>query len=124
MNVQTVYAVTTATVVALTRVLALKMVPKGTRVNAIAPGWIMVDNLPRVLKNFDEAASASTIPASFNGKPWDLGRLAIFLASDDARCIIGQTLTFDGGQSTIMPLTGYFREPRTKQLGRNCVPYT
>lgn len=122
MTEHTVYAGTKAAIVAFTRVLALEMAPKGIRVNAIAPGWILVENHLKVLKDFDEAASASTIPAGFIGKPRDLGRLAVFLASDDARYIIGQTLSFDGGQGAIMPLTGDFREPRKEQWGRGYVP--
>ncbi len=122
MTEHTVYAGTKAAIVAFTRVLALEMAPKGSRVNAIAPGWILVENHLKVLKDFDESASASAIPAGFIGKPRDLGRLAIFLASDDARYIIGQTLCFDGGQGAIMPLTGDFREPRKEQWGRGYVP--
>lgn len=122
MTEHTVYAGTKAAIVAFTRVLALEMAPKGIRVNAIAPGWILVENHLKVLKDFDESASASAIPAGFIGKPRDLGRLAIFLASDDARYIIGQTLSFDGGQGAIMPLTGDFREPRKEQWGRGYVP--
>lgn len=122
MTEHTVYAGTKAAIVAFTRVLALEMAPKGIRVNAIAPGWILVENHLKVLKDFDEAAAASAIPAGFIGKPRDLGRLAIFLASDDARYIIGQTFSFDGGQGAIMPLTGDFREPRKEQWGRGYVP--
>ena len=122
MTEHTVYAGTKAAIVAFTRVLALEMAPKGIRVNAIAPGWILVENHLKVLTDFDEAAAASAIPAGFIGKPRDLGRLAIFLASDDARYIIGQTFSFDGGQGAIMPLTGDFREPRKEQWGRGYVP--
>lgn len=118
MTEHTVYAGTKAAIVAFTRVLALEVAQKGVRVNAIAPGWILVENHLKVLENFDEAASAGTIPAGFIGKPRDIGRLAIFLASDDARYMIGQTLNFDGGQGAIMPLTGDFREQRKEQWGQ------
>jgi NAD(P)-dependent dehydrogenase (short-subunit alcohol dehydrogenase family) len=122
MTEHTVYAGTKAAIVAFTRVLALEMAPKGIRVNAIAPGAILVENHLKVLKNYDEAATARTIPAGFVGKPRDVGRLAIFLASDEAAYIVGQTLNFDGGQGAIMPLTGDFREPRKEQWGRGYVP--
>jgi NAD(P)-dependent dehydrogenase (short-subunit alcohol dehydrogenase family) len=122
MTEHTVYAGTKGAIVAFTRVLALELAPKGIRVNAIAPGWILVENHLKAMVDFDEAASAATIPAGFIGKPSDLGRLAVFLASDDARYFVGQTLTFDGGQSAIMPLTGDFREPRKEQWGRGYVP--
>jgi NAD(P)-dependent dehydrogenase (short-subunit alcohol dehydrogenase family) len=122
MTEHTVYAGTKGAIVAFTRVLALELAPKGIRVNAIAPGWILVENHLKALVDFDEAASARTIPAGFIGKPSDVGRLAVFLASDDARYLVGQTLVFDGGQSAIMPLTGDFREPRKEQWGRGYVP--
>jgi 3-oxoacyl-[acyl-carrier protein] reductase len=122
MTEHTVYAGTKAAIVAFTRVLALELAPKGIRVNAIAPGWILVENHLKVLPALDEEASGKTIPAGFIGKPQDVGRLAIFLASDEARYIIGQTLNFDGGQGAIMPLTGDFREPRKEQWGRDYLP--
>jgi NAD(P)-dependent dehydrogenase (short-subunit alcohol dehydrogenase family) len=122
MTEHTVYAGTKAAIVAFTRVLALEMIPKGVRVNAIAPGWVLVDNQRRALVDLDEAAGARSIPAGFFGEPRDIGRLALFLASDDARFLVGQTVVFDGGQSSIMPLTGDFREPRKEQLGRGYVP--
>ena len=122
MTEHTVYAGTKGAIVAFTRVLALELALKGVRVNAIAPGWILVENHLKALANFDEATSAATIPAGFIGKPSDLGRLAVFLASDDARYIVGQTLVFDGGQMAIMPNTGDFREPRQDHWGRGYVP--
>jgi 3-oxoacyl-[acyl-carrier protein] reductase len=122
MTEHTVYAGTKAAIVAFTRVLALELAPKGVRVNAIAPGWILVENHHRVLGDFDVEAKAATIPVGFIGQPHDVGRLALFLASDDARYLIGQTLLFDGGQGAIMPLTGDFNAPRTEQWGKGYVP--
>ena len=49
MTEHTVYAGTKAAIVAFTRVLALELAPKGVRVNAIAPGWILVENHFKVL---------------------------------------------------------------------------
>jgi len=122
MTEHTVYAGTKGAIAAYTRVLALELSLKGVRVNAIAPGWILVENHLKALVRFNEAESAATIPAGFIARPSDVGRLAIFLASDDARYIVGQTLTFDGGQMAIMPNTGDFREPRQDHWGRGYVP--
>jgi len=122
MTEHTVYAGTKGAIVAFTRVLALELSQKGVRVNAIAPGWILVENHLKAMAHFDEAASAAAIPAGFIARPADLGRLAVFLASDDARYFVGQTLQFDGGQSAIMPNTGDFREPRQDHWGRGYVP--
>jgi NAD(P)-dependent dehydrogenase (short-subunit alcohol dehydrogenase family) len=122
MTEHTVYAGTKAAIVAFTRVLALELAPKGIRVNGIAPGWILVENHLKVLKELDTEAEGRTIPAGFIGEPWDVGQLAVFLASDEARYIIGQTITIDGGQTAIMPLTGDFRERRQEQWGQGYVP--
>jgi NAD(P)-dependent dehydrogenase (short-subunit alcohol dehydrogenase family) len=122
MTEHTVYAATKAAIVGFTRVLALEMAPKGVRVNAIAPGWILVENHLKVLGDFDQEEAAGTIPAGVIGAPSDIGRLAIFLASEEGRYIIGQTLVIDGGQLAIMPLTGDFHEPRQEQWGQGYVP--
>jgi len=122
MTEHTVYAATKGAIVAYTRVLALELAQKGIRVNAIAPGWILTENHLKVLQNFDEAVSALTIPVGFIGRPRDVGRLALFLASDDARYLAGQTIVLDGGQTGIMPQSGDFRAPRVEQWGKGYVP--
>ncbi len=125
MTEHTVYAGTKAAIVAFTRVLALEMAPLGIRVNAIAPGWILVENHFKVMEQagvkFDREKAQLILPAGFIGDPWDIGRLAIFLASEDARYIVGQTIISDGGQQAIMPQTGDFRQRRTEQWGQGYV---
>jgi NAD(P)-dependent dehydrogenase (short-subunit alcohol dehydrogenase family) len=122
MTEHSVYAGTKGAVVAFTRELALELIQKGVRVNAIAPGWIFVESHQAMLGDaFDMKAAGRNIPAGFIGTPADIGRLAIFLASDESRYIVGQTIVCDGGQSAIMPLTGDFREPRKERWGRGYV---
>lgn len=122
MTEHTVYAATKGAIVAYTRVLSIELAPKGIRVNAIAPGWILTENHLKVLTDFDEAVAAEAIPAGFVGRPRDVGRLALFLASAEARYIIGETLVLDGGQTAIMPNTGDFRARRAEQWGKGYVP--
>jgi NAD(P)-dependent dehydrogenase (short-subunit alcohol dehydrogenase family) len=122
MTEHTIYAGTKGAIVAFTRVLALELSQKGIQVNAIAPGWILVENHLKVLGDFDQEAASASIPAGVIGAPHDIGRLAIFLASPEGSYIRGQTLVIDGGQSAIMPLTGDFREPRDEQWGQGYVP--
>ena len=122
MTEHTIYAGTKAAIASFTRVLALELAPKGIRVNAIAPGWILTENQMKIMPDIDENEAGKTIPAGFIGKPVDVARLSIFLASEDARYIVGQTLIIDGGQTSIMPLTGDFLEPRTEQWGQGYVP--
>ena len=90
--------------------------------NAIAPGWIRVENQEKALgSDFDWQEAEKTLPAGFIGTPSDIGQLALFLASDDSRFILGQTLVIDGGQLSIMPNTGDFRRPTEVQFGREYV---
>ena len=122
MTEHTIYAGTKAAIVGFTRVLALELATRGVRVNAIAPGWILVENHLKVLGEFDQQSAGSTIPAGVIGAPHDIGKLALFLASDESRYIVGQTLVIDGGMLAIMPLSGDFREPRQEQWGQGYVP--
>ena len=122
MSEHTVYAGTKAAIVAFTRVVALELAPKGVRVNAIAPGWILVENHLKVLgEDFDQEEAGRQLPAGFLGAPRDIARTAIFLASDEARFIVGQTFVVDGGHTAIMPLMGDFRERREEQWGQGYV---
>jgi len=106
-----VYAGTKGAVVAFTRELGLELIPKKVRVNAIAPGWILVEKHVKAMPpSFDMEAAARLIPAGFIGTPADVGRLAIFLASEDSRYIVGQTIVLDGGQSSIQPLADRITE--------------
>ena len=122
MTEHTIYAGTKAAIVGFTRVLALELATRGVRVNAIAPGWILVENHLKVLGEFDQQSAGTTIPAGVIGAPHDIGKLALFLASEESRYIVGQTLVIDGGMLAIMPLSGDFREPRQEQWGQGYVP--
>jgi NAD(P)-dependent dehydrogenase (short-subunit alcohol dehydrogenase family) len=113
-----VYAATKAAIVSYTRVAALELIQKGVRMNAIAPGWIFVENHSVTLgESFDFEAAGRGIPAGFIGTPNDVAKLALFLASDASRYIVGQTIICDGGQTSVMPLTGDFRGRRSEKWG-------
>lgn len=119
----TVYAGTKGAIVAFTRTLALELASKGVRVNAIAPGAVLVENHWKVFgESFDPKAAGKMNPAGFIGDPRDIGRLCIFLASDESRYIMGQTILCDGGLSTIMPSREDFRAPLREQFGKGYVP--
>ena len=119
----TVYAGTKAAIVACTRSLSIELSPKGIRVNAIAPGWILVENQLEIMgDDFDEKVAGLGLPAGFIGKPHDIGRLAVFLASDEARYIIGQTYICDGGATALMAGSGDFRHPLEETYGKGYVP--
>ena len=84
----------------LTRGLATELGPAGIRVNAIAPGYFMTE-MNRALidnKTFDEWVRGRT-PMRRWGNPDELAGIAVFLASDAASYITGQTIFVDGGMS-------------------------
>jgi NAD(P)-dependent dehydrogenase (short-subunit alcohol dehydrogenase family) len=117
-----VYAATKGAIVAYTREVALELIPKGIRVNAIAPGWVRVENQEKVFGgDFDWDRESKSVPVGFAAVPSDIAQLVMFLSSDDSRFILGQTIVADGGQLAIMPLTGDFREPRAEQFGTQYV---
>jgi len=119
-----VYAGTKGAIVAFTRTLSLELIQKGVRVNAIAPGWIVVENHYKAMGDIDLQEGAYNIPAGFVGEPRDVGGLALFLASDASRYIVGQTFLIDGGQLSLMPNTGDFRKGSLEmgQFGKGYVP--
>jgi NAD(P)-dependent dehydrogenase (short-subunit alcohol dehydrogenase family) len=119
-----VYAGTKGAIVAYTRELSLELIQRRVRVNAIAPGWVFVENHRKVLgESFDVEAAGRSLPVGFIGESIDIGRLAVFLASDESRYIIGQTVICDGGQTAVLPLTGDFRERKKVRWGRDYVDH-
>jgi NAD(P)-dependent dehydrogenase (short-subunit alcohol dehydrogenase family) len=118
----TVYAGTKGAIVAFTRCLAIELAPKGVRVNAIAPGAVEVPAHHEIFPDYDAKAMGRVIPAGFVGQPADIGKVAVFLASDDARYMVGQTLIVDGGTTSWMPFGDGFRQPVTGQFGKHYVP--
>jgi len=117
-----VYAGTKGAIVAQTRELAIELGRKGVRVNGIAPGWVLVENHFKVMPDLNPQALGRSLPVGFLGAPLDIARVAVFLASEDARFILGQTLVVDGGTISWMPFNEDFRQPSSSHFGRGYVP--
>lgn len=97
---QVPYVVSKGGINQLTKVMALALAPHGIRVNAIGPGTIATE-LARsaVLGNREaERRILARTPLGRLGEPDEIARVAVFLASDDASYITGQTLYPDGGR--------------------------
>jgi 3-oxoacyl-[acyl-carrier protein] reductase len=91
------YVASKGGLVSLTRAMALELAPHKIRVNAIAPG--LTDTAqPRYGSSEAElAAAARAIPLGRMAEPAEIARAAVFLASDDAQFVTGQTLHVNGG---------------------------
>jgi 3-oxoacyl-[acyl-carrier protein] reductase len=91
------YAATKAGMLGFMRTAALEFAPFGITINAILPGNIRTEALANLGPEYLQRMTRS-IPLGFLGEPEDVGHVAAFLASDEARFITGQTLVLDGGQ--------------------------
>ncbi|MGN4126235.1 3-oxoacyl-[acyl-carrier-protein] reductase [Lysinibacillus sphaericus] len=90
------YVAAKAGVIGLTKTTAKELASRNILVNAIAPGFIeteMTDQLPEELKQ----GMLTQIPLAKLGRPEDIAKAVVFLASDDANYMTGQTLHIDGG---------------------------
>ncbi|PYF07072.1 3-oxoacyl-[acyl-carrier-protein] reductase [Ureibacillus chungkukjangi] len=90
------YVAAKAGVIGLTKTTARELASRNILVNAIAPGFItteMTDTLPEDVKS----SMLNQIPLAKLGNPEDVAKAVVFLASDDASYMTGQTLHIDGG---------------------------
>jgi len=83
--------------VGLTKLMALEWAGRGIRVNGIAPGFTQTDMTSSAWASDGGKAIATRIPAGRIGQPRDIGGATVFLASDAADFIHGQTILVDGG---------------------------
>lgn len=93
---QTNYAASKGGIIALTKSIAAEVASRGITANCIAPGFIktpMTDVLSDELKK----TYLSQIPAGRFGEPADVANACVFLASDEASYINGQTIHVNGG---------------------------
>jgi 3-oxoacyl-[acyl-carrier protein] reductase len=91
------YGATKAAVVAMTRGLGRELGPRGIRVNAIAPAVLDTGMVHGILTPERREKIVARIPLGRLASADDIGRLAVFLASDAASFITGETVAVDGG---------------------------
>jgi 3-oxoacyl-[acyl-carrier protein] reductase len=84
------------------RTAAIELAPSRVTVNAILPGNIVTEGLAELGEDYAEKM-ASSIPLRRLGSVDDIGYAALFLATDEAGYITGQTIVIDGGQ--VLPET-------------------
>lgn len=91
------YASAKMGVVGFTRSLARELAPHGVTVNAVCPGAIATAAHEHLKPEILQRIIAGT-PAGYVGTPQDVAAVVLFLASEGARYITGQTLMVDGGR--------------------------
>jgi NAD(P)-dependent dehydrogenase (short-subunit alcohol dehydrogenase family) len=94
-----VYVASKHAVEGLTKSAALEGAAAGVRVNAVAPGPIATDMLERLTGGSEEAKAGflSTIPAQRPATPREIAQTILFVASDKAPYLTGQSISVDGG---------------------------
>ena len=101
------YAATKGAIDAATRSLAMELGPHGIRVNSVAPGvvdtdlWARNKAIPGVIEGID----AQTALRRWS-QPDDIADVIVFLASDAARFVTGETISADGGMARTLDLYG------------------
>jgi NAD(P)-dependent dehydrogenase (short-subunit alcohol dehydrogenase family) len=100
---EAVYNASKAALVALTRAFAHELGHLGVRVNSVAPGETITAEAEAEMESNPDAARIvreylRRIPLRRAGTPSDQAAVVLFLASDEARFITGQTIVVDGGE--------------------------
>lgn len=94
------YAASKAGMIGMTKSLAAEVASRNVTVNCIAPGFIATA-MTEALNDQQKEAILSKIPAGEMGAPEDVAAAAVYLASEEARYVTGQTLHVNGGMAMI-----------------------
>ena len=97
------YCAPKAAVIMMTKIAAGEWASRGVRVNAICPGVLRTPMWDADVARgaIDEQFYVGVVPAHRLGMPSEVGKLAVYLSSDDAAYVTGSILTIDGGLTSI-----------------------
>ncbi|ASW89112.1 SDR family NAD(P)-dependent oxidoreductase [Mycobacterium marseillense] len=104
------YAAAKAGVINYTKTAALELAPHGIRVNAIAPDITLTEGLAQLGGEAATSAMSDMVPLGRPGHVDEIASAAVFLASDMAAYLTGQTLHIDGGTQAS---SGWYHDPQT-----------
>ncbi len=101
-----VYGATKAALRSLVQTLALELAGRGIRINAVSPGPIATPmfgrfGLPPEVAQAVQAQMTAKSPMQRFGRPDEVARVALFLASDDSSYVLGEEIVVDGGMSLL-----------------------
>ncbi|MEJ0063653.1 MAG: 3-oxoacyl-[acyl-carrier-protein] reductase [Alphaproteobacteria bacterium] len=94
------YAASKAGLIGMSKSLAQEMAPRGITVNCVAPGFIQTA-MTDVLADEQKQKLLTVIPLGRMGAPSDISAACVYLASDEAAYVTGQTLHVNGGMAMI-----------------------
>jgi NAD(P)-dependent dehydrogenase (short-subunit alcohol dehydrogenase family) len=95
---RSVYGISKAGLIQMTRMLAIEWADKNIRVNAIAPTTVMTESRQQMLADPDKRAAAlARIPSGKFATPEEIAAAVVYLASSGAASVTGHTLPVDGG---------------------------
>lgn len=97
---QTNYAASKAGMIGFSKALAAEVASRGITVNCIAPGFI-TSPMTEALNEAQTAATIAKVPAGKLGTGDDIAAAAVYLSSDEAGYVTGQTLHVNGGMAMI-----------------------
>jgi len=91
------YAASKAAIIGMTRVMAVDLAAHNIRVNTVAPGTVATERIKQSHNDERRETWLRTIPMGRYGEPHEIAAAALFLASEDASYMTGQTIAVDGG---------------------------
>jgi 3-oxoacyl-[acyl-carrier protein] reductase len=95
---QTNYVATKAGLIGMTKTWSRELGRKGVNVNAVAPGFIATDMVMKMPEKVLDAMKAK-VPLQRLGKPEEIAKAYLFLASDDSTYVNGTVISVDGGMT-------------------------
>jgi NAD(P)-dependent dehydrogenase (short-subunit alcohol dehydrogenase family) len=92
-----VYNASKAAVRSFARTWIVDLKGRGIRINVLSPGYTATPGLSQFMTDDEKALAVASVPLGRLGTPDDLGKAAVFLASDDSAYVTGIELFVDGG---------------------------